>query len=78
MSRAGDNSARVRCACPHCSSTDLVEIAYGRREFSVTYYTDGSFEDRSGDDWDVKTWDNRCDACGRELRYDELVAEDSR
>lgn len=68
---------RQRCACPHCGSTDLVEIAYGRREFSVTYYTDGSFDDRSGGEWQVESWDNRCDGCGQELRYDELVPEAS-
>lgn len=71
----GTSPARERQVCPHCGSADLVEIAYGRREFAVTYYTDGSFEDRSGDEWDVETWENGCNNCGSELRYDELVPE---
>lgn len=71
----GTAPARARQVCPYCGSADLVEIAYGRRAFAVTYYTDGSFEDRSGDAWKVETWDNGCNACDAALRYDELVPE---
>ena len=67
--------SRPRLVCPHCGSPDLVELAYGRRRFSVTYYADGSYDDRSGDEWDVETWLNECTSCGADLLYDELVAE---
>lgn len=67
--------ARPRLVCPACGSANLVESAYGRREFSVTYYADGGWDDRSGDEWEVDTWDNHCGDCGADVAYDQLVPE---
>lgn len=69
------SSARQRQVCPICGSADLVEIAFGQREVSVTYYTDGTWDDRTHDEWEVDTWLNRCNACGADLLYDQLVPE---
>lgn len=67
--------ARPRLVCHECGSADLIEHTSGHREFSVTYYVDGSWDDRSGDAWEVDTWDNSCNDCGADLAYDQLVAE---
>jgi hypothetical protein len=67
--------SRRRLVCPDCGSADLLELASGHRHFDVTYYADGGWDDRSGDEWEVETWFNECNNCGAEPRFDQLVAE---
>lgn len=69
--------ARRPMVCPHCGSPDLVEEAVGSRTFAVTYFSDGSSIERSGDEWDLVLRPGRltCDGCSARLVYAELVEE---